>query len=343
MPISKITVPVHLRLLWSLRLKAPGLVVTHYKGRHSPITVRVEFDGICSHTFDRVVTLSRLSPLRCGGSQIAQEAQKAAIRALKGPFRKELPLRMRLKTVLGVALGTALAILVAPISRADIMTDTSLSAPGLYFGTGNAGLNRNFTVATNGTTELGLSVIQRYVGPIDPGVNSNTYRVTPGVSAAAPSGGSTWGVDFSVNTRYNGGGAVLGNFTYTITIQDLTQLGISGPFITPFDPVRGIPDNTGYGSSGPTAGVDVTTQWGAQNSEAPSFGFFLPGFDINAPDLYEITLSEYNSDSRVVDQVTVFANAAPVPEPTSVLLLGTLAFGAFVAGRRRLAATKPTL
>ncbi len=255
---------------------------------------------------------------------------------------------MRLKTVLGTAFSTALAIVVAPLSRADIVTyDTSLaSPPGLYFGIGNT--NSNFTVATSGNNELGLSVIQRYVGAIDPGAGSNVYQVTPGVTTApGNNGGSTWGVDFSVNTQYNpgtgSGSAVLGDFRYAITIQDLTQPAISGPFVTPFDPVRGIPDDNGYGPSGVTNGVNITTQWGAQNSEAPSFAFFLPAFQINAPDLYQITLSEYDGRGALVDQDTVFANAGPpVPEPTSVVLLGTLALGAFVLGRRKLA-TKPGL
>src|ERR1035438_3542849 len=104
-----------------------------------------------------------------------------------------------LKKILGPALGVALVIMVAPNSKADITTfDTSLtSPPGVYFGSGNA--NTNFTAETNGTTELGLSVIQRYVGPIDPGAGSNVYQVSPGAITVPSKTGSSWGFDFSVN------------------------------------------------------------------------------------------------------------------------------------------------
>jgi hypothetical protein len=85
-------------------------------------------------------------------------------------------MRHTLKKILGPAIGLALVIMIAPNSKADTMTfDTALTSPGLYFGTGN--MNSNFTTETNGTTELGLSVIQRYVGPIDPG--GVTYTTLP--------------------------------------------------------------------------------------------------------------------------------------------------------------------
>jgi hypothetical protein len=246
-----------------------------------------------------------------------------------------------LDKILGPALGVALVVLVAPCSKADVIAfDTSLtSPPGVYFGTGNA--NTNFTTATNGTTELGLSVIERFLGPIDPGAGSNVYQVSPGPTAVAGKTGSSWGFDFSINTQYNGGTAVLDNFKYTLTITDLTT-STSGPT---FNPVTAIGDNTGFGSGGATPNTtDSATQWGTQNSESLSFAGFLPGYNENATDLYQITLSELNSDNRVIETDTVFANAgAPVPEPTSVVLLGTLALGVLVLSRRRLSGARPTL
>jgi hypothetical protein len=245
-----------------------------------------------------------------------------------------------LDKILGPALGVALVVLVAPYSKADVIAfDTSLTdPPGVYFGTGNA--NSNFTTATNGTTELGLSVIQRFVGPIDPGAGSNTYLVSPGVTTVAGKTGSSWGFDFSINTQYNGGSDVLDNFKYSLNITDLTTSNV-GPT---FNPVTAITDNTGFGSGGATPNTtDPTTQWGTQNSESLSFAGFLPGYNVNATDLYQITLSELNSDNRVIETDTVFANAgAPVPEPTSVVLLGTLALGVLALGRRRLSGSRPT-
>ena len=236
-----------------------------------------------------------------------------------------------LKKILGPALGVALGIMVGPNSKADVMTfDTSLTnPPGVYFGSGNP--NSNFTTETNGITELGLSVIQRFVGPIDPGAGSNVYQVSTGATTVSGQTGSSWGFDFSVNTQYNGGTSVLGDFTYALTITDLTTSTTLGPL----DAVRLIPDNYGFGPLGrTTGGVNVATEWGAQNSESPSFAG--PSFNLNAPDLYQITLSALNSTTGAVETDTVFANAsAPVPEPTSILLFGTVALGALVLGRRR--------
>jgi len=230
-------------------------------------------------------------------------------------------MRRMVTVLLGMALvaGTA--------SAASIILHTSLtSPPGVYFGNGNA--NSGFTVSTDGTTELGLSVILRYVGPIDPGT-SNVYTVPTG----PPPGhtGSAWGFVFSVNTRYNGGTAVLGDFLYTLNVTDLTT-GNVGPIL---DPVRSIGDDTGFGAGGKTAGVTLSTQWGAQNSEAPSFPAFLPGFDPNARDLYEITLTQLSSDGlTTLGAVTVFADAA-VPEPGTFGLIGFGLVMVALAARKR--------
>jgi len=216
------------------------------------------------------------------------------------------------------------AVLAAGVAAADTLSyDASLtSPPGVYFGTGNS--NSNFTITTNGTTELGLSVIQRYIGPIDPGSGSNVYDVQTGATTVPGKTGPTWGVDFSVNTQYNGGSDVLDAFNYSLTVVDLTT---STTLLSGFNPVTSLPDDSGYGSGGATNGVNVATEWGAQNSEPLSI---LAGFNENSPDLYEITLSEVNSDHRPTESVTVFANATgapPVPEPGSWVLLGTIALG----------------
>jgi hypothetical protein len=226
-------------------------------------------------------------------------------------------MRQTLKNVLWPALGLALAVLVAPNSKADNFNTSLASPPGVYFGTGNA--NTNFTTNTSlPNLELGLSVITRYIGPIDPG-NSNVYTVLPGLTTVPGKTGSTWGFDFSVNTQDGGGSATVSDYTYSLTVDDLTS-GIS----TTFDP-SAIPDNA------------LNRFAGFQNSEAISFTG--PGL----PDLYEITLQATPVGGGAAADVTVFANATGVPEPSSVVLLFTLAFGVFFLGRRRMAATKRTI
>jgi hypothetical protein len=192
-----------------------------------------------------------------------------------------------------------------------ILFDTPLvSPPGVYYGNGNA--NSNFTVSQDGTTELGLSVIVRRIGPIGPGAGSNTYEVRPGTDLQ---GRSLWGFTFSVNTQYIGGTAVLGDFNYTLNVTDLTTSNV-GPTL---DPVRSIGDDSGYGPGGKTAGVTLSSEWGAQNSETPSFAGFLPGFDPRAQDLYQITLSQ-SLAGNTMGTVSVFAQV--LPEPATFGLIG---------------------
>jgi len=218
---------------------------------------------------------------------------------------------MLMERFFGPLAVAAVVMMFAPSGQADVVTfDTSLvSPPGFYNGTGNA--NSNFTVDTAENLELGLSIIQRFVGPIDPGAGSNTYTVTPSAGPLA-----NWDFAFSVNTQAGGGTDVLGDDLYSLTVQDITA-SLNGPTI---DPVA-IPDDSGFGPSGKTAGVDVTTEWGAQNDENLGFGF-LPGFNANNPDLYKITLSAFSPNGALIGSVSVYANAQATPEPKYLSLLG---------------------
>jgi hypothetical protein len=231
---------------------------------------------------------------------------------------------MLLKRFFGPLALTALVIMFAASGRADVLTyDTSLvSPPGFYNGTGNA--NSNFTVDTSGDLELGLSIVQRFVGPIDPGAGSNVYTVTPSAGPLA-----NWDFAFSVNTQAGGGTAVLGDDTYSLTVQDITA-STSGPT---FDPVRIITDDSGYGASGKTAGVDPSTEWGAQNDENLGFAGFLPGFNSNNPDLYKITLSAFNQNAALIGSVSVYANAQATPEPKYLSLMGLGMFALVLIAR----------
>jgi len=218
----------------------------------------------------------------------------------------------------------AVVMMFAPSGQADVVTfDTSLvSPPGFYNGSGNA--NTNFTVDTAGNLELGLSIIQRFVGPVDPGAGSNIYTVTPSAGPLA-----NWDFAFSVNTQAGGGTDVLGSDLYSLTVQDITA-SLNGPT---FDPVRIIGDDSGFGPSGKTAGVDLTTEWGAQNDENLGFAGFLPGFNANNPDLYKITLSAFTLSGAPIGSVSVYANAQATPEPKYLSLLGLGMLGLVLMSR----------
>jgi hypothetical protein len=216
------------------------------------------------------------------------------------------------------------ALAFAATAKAGTVYDTSLASPGYYNGTGNA--NTNFAVDTEGNLELGLSVIQRYVGPIDPGAGSNVYTVSTSAGPLA-----TWNFEFSVNTQAGGGSNVLSDYTYSMSIEDVTA-DTTGPT---FDPVAAIPDDSGYGSTGKTPGVTTATEWGAQNSENLGFPGFLPGFNATNPDEYEIILAAYNQSVSQVASVTVFADAATVPEPATFFLFGPAVLGLAFAARRK--------
>ena len=198
------------------------------------------------------------------------------------------------------------------------------SPPGMYFGTGNQ--NADMAIADTGVVELGLSAIIRFQGPVDPGAGSSTYIVPTGILSG---GLPRWGFIFSVNTQYNGGTAVLGDFTYTLNITDISNSN-SGPT---GDPIRLIGDNSGFGSGGKTAGVTLNSQWGAQNSENLGFAGFLPGFNPLAYDDYEITFSAYDSGGSLIGTDTIEIDAE-APEPVTVLLTGLGLAGFGLASRQ---------
>jgi hypothetical protein len=200
----------------------------------------------------------------------------------------------------------------APVSASTLSFDTPLSSPGGFYN-GTGGVNAGFTVlnATNSdgsSLELGLSAIQRFVGPITP--SSNDYTVPLGTSG----GDALWDFSFSAYT----GTDSLSDYTYSLTITDqVTNATVN------FDPTL-LPDNSywsGGASGAETSTKSLSTEDGFQNSENLSFSFLsVPlSFNPNSTDPYLITLAA-DPDSGPVDSVSIEVNkpASVVPEPGSI-------------------------
>ncbi len=230
---------------------------------------------------------------------------------------------------LGFALAFGTLAIAAPrAASANIVYDTTLASPGVYFGHGNP--NSAFTVYTNAGIELGLATELRYIGNVTP-TSTNIYDVAPGTAAGA----ALWDFVYSVNV--GGAGLTLSQVTPTITITNLANgLTFSG------NPLA-IPDNAGYGPSGVNVAYNnLGTDYGFQNAENLSFSFLqVPlGFDPNQNDTYDISLSlnEGNTNLGSVSEVVNVGSGVPEPATWAMMLIGFGLVGMRLGKRRSLAA-----
>lgn len=238
------------------------------------------------------------------------------------------------------------ALPMAAPARAAIVTDTSLVAPGVYYGTGNGGTNSHWVVDTTTDLELGLNTLIRYVGPVTP-TAGNVYTVPLGDTTVPGKTGSAWGYAFSARGI---GGLLLGGFDLSLSVTDNFQGSTST-----IDP-KLIPDNAGTngtssvgGGNGcaanPTAAACApATRTGLQNSETLSYLFQDPLYNSAVNDTFTITLTASIAGVQVaqVSEIINTGTGAPVPEPVSLALFGAgvAGLGLVRRGRGRSSSTK---
>lgn len=223
-------------------------------------------------------------------------------------------------------------IAVSTAANAGTLNDTSLaSPPGVYYGSGNTGLNTGWATNTSNGVELGLSTNYRYIGQVAPDAGTNTYHVNTGLYAG-PGGTcigvcALWNFEFSVNLGNSGSN--LGNVSTSLSILNVGN----GQTIT-FDPFNLLADNSAFDGSntrnGNTSGQQaINTDVGFQNSENLAFfGALNPSFafDPTADDTYIITLAmtEPTGFSLSVDETIIAgAGVAQTPLPATLPLFAS--------------------
>jgi hypothetical protein len=280
-------------------------------------------------------------------------------------------MKNRLRTLFGstFAIGTvATGLLLTGNARADLF-DTTLASPNTNAATGfpntgnNSGNNPSWyngsgnpqggwTVATDPTSgiEVGLRAKYRNVNAVID-TPTDDYTVSAGGCIAAPCSGTPkpayalWNYEFSIDLRPNGVGSltlldIATNTTLTVTERDANNNVIATATVNPLTKWG---DDTGFGSGpGGASGItstgkhspEITSDWGVQNSENLGFGDSpLAGFNPSAAYTYEFALTVINNSGTVLGSTDMEVQVTP--EPSAVILLGTLLLAIFVFGRRK--------
>ena len=225
--------------------------------------------------------------------------------------------------------------------------------PDIIFGSGNA--NGAFTVDRSSGVELGLRGKLRYneTGLPENTFNSNgdgTYTFDAGVAPTQSFPTAVWSFEWSINTDYAGStGWDLNDLKYTLALDSDPTAGTN--FLV-FDPIND-PGPSGavfwdhsIGTNDTANGAGLVASTAeeyasliadnnvAQQSWKPHW--FLPSFDPNLDATYDLYLAAFDGTTQVARteiQIIVGNGAAPVPEPTTLLLLTTSLIG--LAGVRR--------
>lgn len=175
--------------------------------------------------------------------------------------------------------------------------------------------------------------------------NDGTYSFNKGVAPTQSSPTAEWSFEWSINSNFDGNGANLNNYTYSLQLDSDPSQGTN---FGSFDPIN---DNNpspaqdwwdhsiGTNSTLNGAGTEATDDSSytsligsnnlAQNSWKPHW--FIPGFDPTVDGTYDIVLTAFDTASNgggllasTSIQIIVGAGGAPVPEGgATVLMMGT--------------------
>ena len=247
--------------------------------------------------------------------------------------------------------------LVGSSAIASVQYDATVTKEAIW-GLGNS--NRGFTVVQdqdNGI-ELGLRAKLRYPSPDDSvaGIMSQgngTYGNFPAGGFGSGGNFASWNIDWSINSNYNGSGANLDAYTYTLQIDQ--DPGWNATFTNAYfasDPINGLGwadhsfgDNTTDQSAGAEAPLLDSTTYGnlvttsnlVQNSFNFQFFDLTNWFDPTVDGRYTVQLTAFDQAGTQLAQNTIHVQVGNgvVPEPASLLTWGGIISCVGLVRRRR--------
>lgn len=218
------------------------------------------------------------------------------------------------------------ALLASPNTTAADAIQTSASNSSWFNGKGNP--QGGFTINDQNGIELGLRAKLRLsAAAFDSTTDLYTFS-----TGADTSGRALWNYEFSIDL--NPGDGPGGQTFDGVTAASLKVTDANTGITTTLNPLTYAIDNAGYGSAAGTTNSSKdsgqqASDWAAQNSA--NLKWTGPGFNLWAADTYNIDLSVTYGTVTTTDSIVVSA----VPEPGSLIVLGTICLGMLGFVRRR--------